>query len=61
MARPWRITMTKLTERAIRAMPYETRIQHYNREKDELFNKLRGLPAREFEKAHEELRKKWKV
>lgn len=53
--------MTKITERAIRAMPYELRIQHYNREKNEMFQKLRGLPAREFEKAHEELRKKWDV
>ena len=42
-------------------MPYELRIQHYNKEKNEMFQKLRGLPAREFEKAHEKLRKKWDV
>ena len=53
--------MTRISERAIRVMSYESRIQHYNREKDELFQKLRGLPAKEFEKAHEKLRKKWDV
>ena len=46
--------MTKLTERAIRAMPYEIRIQHYNREKDELFSKNSGLPARELQKLHDD-------
>lgn len=50
--------MTKLTERAIRAMPYEVRIQHYNREKDEMFRKNQGLPARELQKMHDDLVKK---
>jgi len=53
--------MKKLTERAIRAIPYEVRIQHYNREKDEMFRQNQGLPASELQKLHEELVKKWKV
>ena len=53
--------MTKITERMIRAMPYEVRIQHYNREKDEMFRKNQGVPARELQRLHEELVKKWKV
>ena len=53
--------MTKITERMIRAMPYEVRIQHYNREKDEMFRENQGVPARELQRLHEELVKKWKV
>ena len=53
--------MTKLTERAIRAMPYEIRIQHYNREKDELLRKMTHIPAAELQSRLEELVKKWKV
>ena len=53
--------MTKLTERAIRAMPYETLIQHYNREKDEMLRQNQGLPARELQLKIEALIKKWKV
>ena len=50
-----------LSERAIRNMPYESRIQHYNREKDELFRNNAGLPAHELAKLHNELVKKWNV
>ena len=53
--------MTKLTERAIRAMPYEIRIQHYNREKDEMFRRNQGKSAAELQRLHDELVKKWKV
>jgi len=53
--------MTKITERMIRAMPYEIRLQHYNREKDEMFQKNQGVSARELQRLHEELIKKWKV
>ena len=52
---------TPLSERAIRAMPYESRIIHYNREKDELFNSIRDMPASEVQRRHEELVKKWGV
>lgn len=50
-----------LSERAIRAMPYESRILHYNREKDELLRNYAGLPARELAERHEALIKKWGV
>ena len=50
-----------LSARAIRAMPYESRIQHYSREKDEMFYKNRGMPAWKLSELHEELRKKWNV
>ena len=50
-----------LSDRAIRALPYESRIQHYNREKTEMFAKYSGLPAWKFQEMHEELRKKWDV
>ena len=29
--------MAKITERAIRAMPYESRLRNYEKEKDQLF------------------------
>lgn len=50
-----------LSERAIRAMPYESRILYYNREKDELLRNYAGLPARELAERHEALIKKWGV
>ena len=50
-----------LSERAIRAMPYEVRIQHYNREKDALLRNSMGLPAHDLARRHEELVKKWGV
>jgi len=53
--------MMKLSERAIRAMPYESRQQHYNREKDELLSKNVHLPAKELQKLLDDLIVKWKV
>lgn len=50
-----------LSERAIRALPYESRILYYNREKDELLRNHAGLPARELAERHEALIKKWGV
>lgn len=52
---------TPLSDRAIRAMPYESRIIHYNREKDELFRNIKDLPASEVSRLHEDLAKKWGV
>ena len=52
---------TPLSERAIRAMPYESRILHYSREKDDLFRSIKDLPASEVQRMHEELVKKWNV
>lgn len=50
-----------LSDRAIRAMPYESRIIHYNREKDDLFHSIKDMPASEVQRMHEELVKKWGV
>lgn len=52
---------TPLSDRAIRAMPYESRILHYSREKDNLFQSIKDLPASEVQRRHEELVKKWNV
>ena len=51
----------KITERTIRAMPYESRIKHYEREKNELFMKNKHLPAKELQEMHDKLIKKWNV
>ena len=50
-----------ISQRAIRAMPYESRIIHYNREKDEMFRRNAGLPASELQRMHDELTRKWDV
>ena len=42
-------------------MPYELRIQNYEREKDVLFMKIRDMPAEAVAEAHKELARKWKV
>ena len=54
-------TMTKLTEAAIRAMPYEQRLKNYEREKNELFFKISHLSAAEVQEKHNELIRKWRV
>ena len=53
--------MTRLTEAAIRAMPYEQRLKNYNMEKNELFYKTSHLPAEEMMEKHQELIRKWRV
>ena len=53
--------MKKISERAIRAMPYETRLRNYEREKNAMFNKIAGLPASEVAQKHADLAKKWGV
>lgn len=50
-----------LSERAIRAMPYELRLQNYEREKNDLFMQIRDLPADKVSEAHKELVEKWKL
>lgn len=50
-----------ISERAIRAMPYEVRLRNYEREKNAMFSKIAGLPASEVAKAHADLAKKWGV
>lgn len=51
----------ELTERAIRSMPYDLRIRNYEREKDQMFSRIAGLPAEEVSRMHRELAEKWKV
>ena len=53
--------MPKITERTIRAMPYDTRLKLYEKEKNEMFEKLRGVSAKDMEEAHKRLAQKWKV
>ena len=51
----------KISERAIRAMPYESRVRRYEQEKDILFNKISNLSAEEIREKHEELVRKWMI
>ena len=51
----------KLTDRAIRAMPYESRLRHYEMEKAQMFDRISHLPAAEVARLHEELAKKWRI
>lgn len=53
--------MIKISERAIRAMPYESRLKNYEREKDKLFYEIRNMSAAEVAEAHKKLAEKWKV
>ena len=55
------LTMTKINEQAIKAMPYEVRLRHYEREKNELFYKISHLSAAEVQEKHNELIRKWRV
>ena len=51
----------KISDRAIRAMPYESRLKNYEREKDALFFKIRDMNASEVAEAHRKLAEKWRV
>jgi hypothetical protein len=51
----------KISDRAIRAMPYESRLKNYEREKDALFFKIRNMTAAEVSEAHRRLAEKWRV
>ena len=51
----------KLSSRSIRAMPYESRLRNYEREKNALFDRIADMSASEVAKAHAELARKWKV
>ena len=55
------LTMTKLSEQAIRSMPYEQRLKNYEREKNDLFYKIAHLSAAEVQEKHQELIRKWRV
>ena len=52
----------KISERAIRAMPYDVRLQHYEKEKKEqLFYMLKDSTTAQREEACKELARKWRV
>lgn len=51
----------KISERAIRAMPYELRLKHYEREKNDLFMRIAHMPPSEVAREHAELARKWRV
>lgn len=50
-----------LSERAIRTMSYESRLRNYEKEKDELFFKIRNMSASEVSEAHRKLAEKWRM
>ena len=52
---------TKISDRAIRSMPYQSRLKAYEREKDQLFERIAGMSAREVQEAHDALIRKWKI
>ena len=51
----------KINDRAIRAMPYDTRLKHYEREKEELFFQIRDMSPNEVSEAHRRLAQKWRI
>ena len=51
----------RISERAIRAMPYDVRLQHYEKEKNELFYQIKDMTAAQVAEAHEKLARKWRV
>lgn len=53
--------MTKLSDRAVRSMPYDVRLRNYEREKNELFYKISHMSAKEVQEKHNELIRKWNV
>ena len=42
-------------------MPYESRLKNYEREKNELFYKIKDMSAAEVAEAHRNLAQKWRV
>lgn len=51
----------KLTARSIRAMPYAIRLQHYHKEKEDLFYRIQTMTPAEIDAATRELARKWRV
>lgn len=46
---------------AIRSMPYEIRLRNYEREKDDLFDRMGKMTVSEIHAARQELVRKWMV
>ena len=51
----------KINRSAIRNMPYEIRLKKYQKEKEELFYKIKDLTAEEVSQKHKELADKWGI
>jgi len=51
----------KITDRTIRAMPYESRIVRYNQEKNELYRNNSDKSSAWLEEERMKLEKKWRV
>ena len=51
----------KLSDRAIRAMPYESRVLRYNQEKNELYRNYPSKSADWLDNERKKLEKKWRV
>ena len=53
--------MIKIPKAVIKAMLYNQRLRNYEAEKNELLQKMRGLPADEFAEKLKALANKWMV
>ena len=51
----------KLTDRAIRAMPYESRVRRYNQDKNDLYRNFPDRSVEWLETERKKLEKKWLV
>ena len=51
----------KITDRTIRAMPYDSRIVRYNQEKNQLYRDNQDKPSDWLEEERRKLEKKWRV
>ena len=51
----------KISNPVIRMMNYDQRVRNYEREKNELFDKISNLSAIEVSEAHRKLAEKWGI
>ncbi len=51
----------KINECTIRSMPYDVRLKRYQKEKEELFYKIKDMTAEEVSQKHKELADKWRI
>lgn len=54
-------TAEKISDAAMRHMSYETRLNRYHQEKNELFYRLHELTAWQIEEETARLRRKWRI
>lgn len=55
------MTKKKTGSDPICSMPYDMRLREYEREKQEMFQRMVGVPAVEIMKEHHKLVEKWRV